>query len=89
MSIIWKFALAGPGDCYVAMPAGATVLCAQTQFDAIHVWALVPDPAAHDERRKFAVVGTGHKRAITGRYIGTCQLEGGAFVWHVFEESMP
>ena len=39
------------------------------------------------ELRTFSIYGTGHQHeSISGEYVGTFQLHGGALVYHVFEE---
>ena len=69
------------------MSAGAQVLCVQVQNATPCIWALV-DIEAKKTLRTFATYGTGHQHeSIPGRYVGTYQLEGGALVFHVFDES--
>ena len=88
MQAIWKFPMV-IGDNHITMPAHSQVLCVQAQYDRPVLWALVfdTDDTAPKTIRTFHTYGTGHKReSIEGRYIGTYQLEGGALVFHVFEE---
>lgn len=70
----------------VSMPDGARILCVQMQGDQPMLWALVNDDVP-PEPREIHVRGTGHD--ATGiehmRYIGTVQMAGAAFVFHVFE----
>lgn len=72
----------------VNMPAGAEILCVQTQREKPCMWARV-DPSAPMELRSFAIYGTGHPispdAAKDHRYVGTFQLAGGDLVFHVFE----
>jgi hypothetical protein len=81
--VIWKFQL-HPQEA-VSMPAGARILVAREQGDSICLWAEV-DPEAPSERRSFDVYGTGNAlSAEPGRYLGTALLEGGRFVFHVYD----
>lgn len=52
------------------------------------MWALIPDTNAEIvQERTFSIYGTGHEHeSISGEYVGTFQLQGGALVFHVFEE---
>jgi len=88
MQAIWKFPLQCANKNTIALPKGAKVLCVQTQRDVPCVWALVPDTNAEVvQERTFAIYGTGHEHeSIGGEYVGTFQLQGGALVFHVFEE---
>ena len=81
---IWKWTLPNQRNM-IPMPEGARILAVQTQFGVPCIWALV-DPSHKTEERTFALYGTGHP--IVDRYhsyIGTIQLQDGAFVFHVFE----
>lgn len=88
--VIWKFDLKpNEGDEMVAvvnMPVGAQVLTVQMQYGEPRLWALV-DPNAPKADRRFQVVGTGHKfnPKPSAHYLGTFQMQSGAFVFHVFE----
>jgi len=85
MKSIWKFSLAVKGLQDVEMPKGAEILCADTQAEALCVWAVV-DTDAEKEPRSIAVIGTGHEMGADNfKYIGTAQMKGGALIWHVFE----
>lgn len=97
MKIIYKYELPIAYDAEVQMPAGAQVLCVQTQNEVPHLWAIV-DPTACVEKRHFRVLGTGQPFATgagslafddepLGSYIGTFQLQGGRWVFHAFEKA--
>lgn len=84
---VWKYEWEIPSDRFtVQMPKGAEILCAREQFNKICIWARVK-PQKEKETRKFVLTGTGHEapEPDTARYIGSAQLDGGAFVFHVFE----
>lgn len=72
----------------VEMPAGAEVLCVQTQRGQPFIWARV-NPNATTSPRKFRTFGTMHPidPSTIGKYVGTYQLEGGSLIFHVFESS--
>lgn len=88
---IWKFML-GPADVQAILLAKeAEVLTAQTQHGSVQVWVRTPKDAILPEYplepRRFFMHGTGHDvHPDAGRYIGTCQFQDGALVFHVFEE---
>jgi hypothetical protein len=70
------------------MPKGAEPLCIQMQFGTPCVWAIV-DTEQEQEIRGFYIVGTGHEiPERAGRYVGTFQLGGGQYVFHLFEEEI-
>lgn len=72
------------------IPRGARVLSVQTQNDIPRLWALV-DEREPLEKRCFATYGTGNPipaESDFSRFVGTYQCSDGAFVFHVFEESL-
>lgn len=71
----------------VSMPRGATVLTIQAQRDVPCIWAEV-DTTQPLEDRRFIIFGTGHEMPADASltYLGTFQLDGGALVFHVYEE---
>lgn len=82
MKTIWKYPI-HPDTTLLSMPAGAKVLCVQTQNNEPYIWALV-DPAAMKIDRYFSIYGTGHGIPLyPGSYIGTWQADD--LVWHLFE----
>lgn len=85
MNIIHKYPLPDREN-RVAMPRNARILCVQTQKETPTLWVLV-DPAEPVVFRKFHLIMTGEDFLSTNlNYIGTCQVGGGSFVAHVFEE---
>ena len=73
------------------MPRSARILDVQVQHGEVCIWALV-DPDEGNETRHFSVFGTGHEIHDSDHayiYIGTFQLEGGALVFHLFEDIKP
>lgn len=70
----------------------AYILDIQVQHDAVAIWAKV-DPSQPMINRKFKVVPTGAELGTTPqseyRHWATLQLNGGAFVLHVFEDLRP
>ena len=92
MKVVRKYELrAVGGPTEFSMPAGAVVLCAQRQGDAICLWALVDPNERTRTVRAFLAIGTDHVRPDSERlsYIGTVQLQqhvlDGELVFHVFE----
>lgn len=85
MKTIWKFTLEHGGET-IEMPQGAVILTAREQGESICLWAEVDTQALY-ERRSFMVYGTGHQMPnYKMKYIGTASLEGGALIFHVYEE---
>ena len=83
MKTIWKFTL--KPNCTLEMPIGAEILTVQEQYGHPQMWALV-DRYADTELREFNIYGTGQDLPDSpGAHVGTFQLNGGAFVFHVFE----
>ena len=82
---IWKYTLNSQTVQEVQMPQGAEILHAGVQHNEINIWVMV-DLDAQNEVRKIAVYGTGHSMLKNShKYIGTVQLAGGTFIFHVFE----
>jgi hypothetical protein len=73
----------------IEMPKGARVICVQVQREVPCLWASVNPDEKMTEARHFRIVGTGHdyEAGAMSRYVGTFQLEGGALVFHLFEEA--
>lgn len=84
---IFKYPVTVAFTFEVAMPAGAKVLCVQTQRGAPFIWALV-DPDAKLEPRRFQLYCTGQTCLSPAQeYVGTFQMQGGSLVFHLFESS--
>lgn len=86
---IYKFPLLPSGEkTRIAMPQGASILALQVQRDTPCIWALV-DPKASPVERTFHIAGTGHRLPDLfdngDGYVGTFQVEGGQFVFHLFD----
>lgn len=82
---IWKYTLSETIST-VLIPKGSKILTVQLQFNEIAIWALINDTETEKEERKFQIIGTGHNiNHGPGDYIGTFQMNGGMYVFHVFE----
>lgn len=82
---IWKWRLKVVGDQEIETPDGWEPLCVDAQNGVPCIWAKV-FPSAPQVKRKIYVVGTGHPMLnFPLRYLGSFQLQGGAFVGHIFE----
>lgn len=90
MLTIYKFPLNAnkPYDS-LAMPKGAKVLRAEFKNRVLTIWAIV-DTDAQEERRYFAIFGTGHDMGKYKQemllYISTVFIN--ELVLHVFEYKM-
>lgn len=83
---IWKWPLVITDLQTVEIPSGSKLLTVQMQGDLPQLWALC-DETAPLTTRKIAIYGTGNQIPDKpGQYIATVQSDGGALVWHVFEE---
>jgi hypothetical protein len=66
---------------------GAKLLLVQEQSGNPQQWALV-DLCAKTSPRKFRVYGTKHEiPKKPGKWVGSLLLDGGALVYHLFEDS--
>jgi len=81
--VIYKYTL-DQARMILSMPRGAIVLSVGVQNGVICLWVLV-EPLAEFTQRAFRWYGTGQPIDEYGRYIGTVQVSGLGFVWHVFE----
>ena len=87
MQTIWKYHITS-ANARISMPRSAQILCVQVQHGIPCLWAMIHEIDSPMVERKFVTYGTGHEHeTIAGRYIGTYQMSGGAFCWHVFEEA--
>ena len=81
--VVWKFPIDIQNTQVVLMPAGAEILCSQTQGGVATLWAKVT-PSGQPTRRLIEIFGTGHPMDDADReYIDTIQV--GPLVWHIFE----
>jgi hypothetical protein len=81
------------GETLLQLPRGARFLSVQVQNDQPQSWWLVdPNPDPFDgplDMVRLVVIGTGHHwddRLDHWKFLGTFQLEDGAFVGHLFQE---
>jgi len=89
MKAIFKYDLAISGYQSVQIYKNAQILCVQLQKGFPKIWAMVDTEEAL-ERRHCEVFETGQEMPEISLsdervYIGTCQLSGGLYVFHVFE----
>ena len=87
MKTIWKFTL-HPDNLIMEMPLDAKILHVDEQHGSICLWAEVDDKQTR-EKRVFEIFGTGHEMieqmGISREYIGTAKMQGGMFIFHVYE----
>jgi hypothetical protein len=87
MKTIWKFPLDITDTQDVTMPMNTEILCIQIQNERPCIWAIVNPKSAFKELRTIITRGTGHPVSeMTGKYIGTYQIDSGSLVFHVFEK---
>ena len=82
---VFKYALKIGGITNLKLPKGAQALHVDVQGSLPQLWALV-DPEAEKQKRCFLFVATGQpiERADL-RHVSTFMMDGGKFVFHVFE----
>ena len=86
MKTIYKYPLQVTDTQEIEMPAGGMALSVQMQNGVPCLWAVV-DTDAPKIKRIIHVYGTGHPmESHVHRYISTFQMQGGALVFHAFEE---
>lgn len=91
--VVWKYALPMGGwgvlpgvVCHIEMPAASQILTLQVQHGVPTLWAQV-NPKSSVVTRVFQWVGTGTEAPSGSRYVGTVQMRGGDFVFHLYEVS--
>ena len=86
MYVIWKYPVVFGSHFELTMPEGARVLKLDIQFNDPQMW-FVLDPDQPIEVRRFQILGTGNPfdNLEELEYIDTYQVNGGQYVWHVFE----
>jgi hypothetical protein len=83
---IFKYPLSVAGSQTCQLPRGAELLSVQQQHGELQLWAMV-DGARGVESVEILVYGTGQELPddlTRADYVGTVQMLGGIFVWHVF-----
>lgn len=91
MRTIYKYPFQVDDEVWIALPYGAEILSVQKQgaspLGSLVLWALV-DTDEPPEDRRLLIRGTGHEASsiLSRRYVGSVQEQGGALVWHVFED---
>lgn len=89
-SVVWKHDLRDMVNV-LDLPLGAAVPYVAEQYGVIRLWEVHDSDALATERRTFRIAGTGHPfpvaTANAQRHVGSFLTEGGAFVFHVFEET--
>lgn len=89
MNAIWKFQLDVLRVQNVPMPKSARLVHVAAQFEKPCVWAIV-NPEEEMEGRQIGILTTGELyRESDCIYIGSFMLDGGSFVGHVVEPSLP
>jgi hypothetical protein len=87
---IWKTVLKATDIQTIEIPPDARILCAREQHEQICIWYWC-NPDHPKMPRTIAICGTGHPAPPSheggGRYLGSAFLQGGQFVFHVFERA--
>lgn len=88
MKTIYKYQFPIHDQVSIAMPIDAEILSVQVQRGQPCIWALV-DPYARQTSREILLFGTGQPidGHEIGRFVGTFQIDGGDFIFHLFEKA--
>lgn len=88
MKAIWKEILPITDRQEILLPVGAKILTVQTQYKRLCIWFINENiDVIKTEKHIFYIYVAGHeKEEIEGKYIGTCQLQQGSLVIHIFEK---
>ena len=84
MKTVYKYPVPFGDTVEVEIPVFAKFLKLDVQHGFQYLWALVDTDEA-PARRTFHWRGTGHDCSDVGHYVGTVMVQGGAFVFHLFE----
>lgn len=68
----------------VEMHDGAEVVHVDSQYRGVYVWAIC-DLDAPLVMRRLGYFATGAEVPADATYLGTAKQDGGALIWHVFE----
>lgn len=84
---IWKVILKVTDTQEIEVPAGSRFLCAREQANQVCVWFRC-NPDVAKSKRTILICGTDHDAPEyqDAAYLGTAIVNGGAYVWHVFEK---
>lgn len=89
MRKIFKYPLDARERQEISMPIGAKILCVQMQDGEPKIWADVNESLTKEDR-SILIFGTGSTMPLNDmKYIGTYQVAGGRFVFHVYELLKP
>lgn len=81
--IIYKYQLKTDEENKIELPVGSQVIHVNQQNDIPCIWVLLADNTEKEVRNFFCIV-TGMEFTAQ-KYWGTCHINSGKFVLHVFE----
>lgn len=88
--VIYKFTLKEVETQTIQIPKGSVLMSVQAQNNKPCLWAVIHDTQAEIEEIKIRTLLTGQpfsdEEYFPTGFLGTYQLNGGAFVGHVFVE---
>lgn len=74
----------GIAEFTLMMPTPAKVVHVEMQHDKPEMWVeLNPDNPTFP--KTFSIVGTGHDIPVNAQHCGSWQMDGGRFVFHLYE----
>jgi hypothetical protein len=87
MQTIYKYPLVVEDVQELVLPFRSTILCVKVQDNLPVLYAIVNTQETEESTCYIYTIGTGNKMYSVEnykKYIGTYELDGGAFVGHVF-----
>ena len=82
---IFKYPLQTLDKQVIDLPVGAKILTVQTQLETPCIWVEVDPDEILLQGRVIYTRGTGHTfTGKHGKYLGTYQVLGGKFIYHVY-----
>lgn len=85
---IYKYQLSITETQNLELPIGAEILTAQNQHETACIWVFINKLQTTKETRTIKIFGTGQIiKSENLKYISTIQLDGGAYVFHIFEQT--
>jgi hypothetical protein len=85
---VYKYPVRAQSEFEIEMDMHGKILKAENQHGAVCLWALVNPESKQIINRRFILAGTGHDIDYGMDkldFISTFQVDGGRFIFHVFE----
>lgn len=86
MRTVWKYEIPmhGVAQFELLIPVPAKVVHVEMQGITPTMWIEL-NPESPSFPKHFSIVGTGHQIPVNAAHVGSWQMEGGRFVFHLYE----